>query len=108
MLSRNGCVLFASRRRHTSGALVTGSQTCALPIVQWYAFSVPVYSEGHCRWAEKEDHWTKRRHLPLSRAGDGQVDLVLVGQYFEQQRGRGELVLAARPAEVAADRIAGP
>src|SRR3546814_10369376 len=26
------CVLFSSRRRHTSGALVTGVQTCALPI----------------------------------------------------------------------------
>src|SRR3546814_11132096 len=26
------CVFFASRRRHTSFALVTGVQTCALPI----------------------------------------------------------------------------
>src|SRR3546814_16565036 len=26
------CFLFASRRRHTSGALVSGVQTCALPI----------------------------------------------------------------------------
>src|SRR3546814_11184131 len=70
--------------------------------------AVPVYSEGHFRWAEKEYHWTKRLHLPLSRAGDGQVDLVLVGQYFEQQQGRCELVPAARPAAVAAGRIAGP
>src|SRR3546814_6832056 len=27
--------LFASRRRHTSCALVTGVQTCALPIYDW-------------------------------------------------------------------------
>src|SRR3546814_5780012 len=27
------CVLFSSRRRHTSCALVTGVQTCALPIL---------------------------------------------------------------------------
>src|SRR3546814_8879099 len=26
------CFLFSSRRRHTRGALVTGVQTCALPI----------------------------------------------------------------------------
>src|SRR3546814_6746873 len=26
------CVFFSSRRRHTRGALVTGVQTCALPI----------------------------------------------------------------------------
>src|SRR3546814_7981162 len=28
------CVFFSSRRRHTSGALVTGVQTCALPIFE--------------------------------------------------------------------------
>src|SRR3546814_8353802 len=30
---------FSSRRRHTSGALVTGVQTCALPI--WLALALP-------------------------------------------------------------------
>src|SRR3546814_4659620 len=32
---------FSSRRRHTSGALVTGVQTCALPIYvfSWFALS---------------------------------------------------------------------
>lgn len=68
------------------------------------ARALPVYSEGHFRWAEKEYHWTKRLHLPLSRAGDGQVDLVLLGQFYEHRRGRGELVLVARPEDVAADR----
>src|SRR3546814_5576543 len=34
----NGCqsfFFFSSRRRHTRCALVTGVQTCALPILQW-------------------------------------------------------------------------
>src|SRR3546814_9853629 len=29
------CFFFSSRRRHTSCALVTGVQTCALPICHW-------------------------------------------------------------------------
>src|SRR3546814_5826450 len=33
------CFLFSSRRRHTRCALVTGVQTCALPILRWDAFS---------------------------------------------------------------------
>src|SRR3546814_10562185 len=31
------CFFFASRRRHTRCALVTGVQTCALPISDWLA-----------------------------------------------------------------------
>src|SRR3546814_12849680 len=31
-----GCFFFSSRRRHTSCELVTGVQTCALPVVGWY------------------------------------------------------------------------
>src|SRR3546814_1971063 len=31
------CFFFSSRRRHTRCALVTGVQTCALPIWQWCA-----------------------------------------------------------------------
>src|SRR3546814_9402762 len=30
------CFFFSSRRRHTSCALVTGVQTCALPIYSWH------------------------------------------------------------------------
>src|SRR3546814_8550485 len=33
-LCKLGCFLFSSRRRHTRCALVTGVQTCALPIFQ--------------------------------------------------------------------------
>lgn len=90
--------------RLTSGATLAFTRRLYSTVV---TRAVPVYSEGHFRWADKEYHWTKRLHLPLSRAGDGQVDLVLAGQYFEQEQGRGELVLAARPAEVAADRLVG-
>ncbi len=68
--------------------------------------AVPVYSEGRFRWVDKEYHWTKRLHLPLSRDGDGQVDMVLVGQVYEIQHGPGELVLPARPEEIAIDRAA--
>src|SRR3546814_5964136 len=30
------CFFFSSRRRHTRCALVTGVQTCALPILNWF------------------------------------------------------------------------
>src|SRR3546814_20159911 len=65
--------------------------------------AVPVYSAGHFRSAEKEYHWTKRLHLPLSRAGDRMVDLVHVGQSFEPQRGRRAPVIPARHPPVGAD-----
>src|SRR3546814_5954797 len=38
------CVLFSSRRRHTRCALVTGVQTCALPIC--CAHSIEAWSDG--------------------------------------------------------------
>src|SRR3546814_7626776 len=41
MYSAHGCFCFSSRRRHTRCALVTGVQTCALPI---YSFLTPLGS----------------------------------------------------------------
>src|SRR3546814_9272808 len=35
------CFFFSSRRRHTRCALVTGVQTCALPIWPWIAKTQP-------------------------------------------------------------------
>lgn len=67
--------------------------------------AAPVYSEGNFRWADKEFHWTKRLHLPLSSNGQA-VDMVLVGQFYEAEMGEGELLLLAEPAELAADRAA--
>lgn len=72
------------------------------------ADAVPVYSEGRFRWVEKDFHWTKRLHLPLSRAGDGEVDMVLVGQFYEAGQGSEELLRPAKPAELQADRAALP
>jgi hypothetical protein len=67
--------------------------------------AVPVYSEGHFRWVDKEYQWTKRLHLPLSRGGQA-VDMVLAGQFYETTPGQGEVLLPAEPAELAADRAA--
>jgi hypothetical protein len=67
---------------------------------------VPVYSEGHFRWAQKEHRWTKRLHVPLSRGGSA-VDMVLACQVFEPARtGEREVMTAAEDAELAADRAA--
>jgi|GEM_PF-736335 len=71
---------------------------------QVVAGAVPVFSEGHFRWEDKSFHWTTRLHLPLSRRGDGQVDMVLVGQFFEAGQGRAEQLRPAEPAELSADR----
>src|SRR3546814_15036064 len=38
---------FSSRRRHTRCALVTGVQTCALPILHLRRSAVPVYARDH-------------------------------------------------------------
>ena len=65
--------------------------------------AVPVYSEGYFRWAGRDHRWTKRLHLPLTRAGD-EVDMVLCGQVFEIASADGEeFMVAALPAELAAD-----
>src|SRR3546814_14109348 len=54
------CVLFSSRRRHTRCALVTGVQTCALPIsVTYYPFLV---TEQFDEWPEKD---RRQRHWAL-------------------------------------------
>lgn len=92
-----------SVERLTSGATLAFTQRLYGTVV---TRAVPVYSEGRFRWVDKEYHWTKRLHLPLSRAGDGEVDMVLVGQFYEPKHGPGELVLPAQAAELSADRAA--
>src|SRR3546814_10537726 len=39
-------IIFSSRRRHTSGALVTGVQTCALPILELGLEYCTQYEDG--------------------------------------------------------------
>src|SRR3546814_2379378 len=51
------CFFFSSRRRHTRCALVTGVQTCALPICE--------SGELHIEWKETDDgmiciHWSEQ------------------------------------------------
>ena len=91
--------------RLTSGPTLAFTQRLYGTVVQR---AVPVYSEGRFRWEEKEFHWTKRLHLPLSRAADGRVDMVLVGQFYETRQGPGELMLPAQPDQLDADRLTLP
>jgi hypothetical protein len=66
--------------------------------------ATPVYSEGQFRWPDQGYRWTKRLHLPLSREG-AIIDMVLAGQVFEPESTREqELLVPARPEELAADR----
>src|SRR3546814_4797465 len=46
------CFFFSSRRRHTRCALVTGVQTCALPILL-----VIAHTGGDVAMQEGRDHW---------------------------------------------------
>src|SRR3546814_8653031 len=64
-----GLFLFvSSRRRHTRGALVTGVQTCALPI--WEELGVPradggpVESDPRTIWRRFADHYPLFRGTP--------------------------------------------
>src|SRR3546814_4582714 len=60
------CVFFSSKRRHTICALVTGVQTCALPIFNEPTF-VGVERHGGCTW-EREAGLTLDALNELARA----------------------------------------
>src|SRR3546814_21136084 len=57
-----GFFFFSSRRRHTRCALVTGVQTCALPICRVRRPSVTVRPSAH---------WDRRRSAPAARFPSG-------------------------------------
>src|SRR3546814_5658973 len=75
---------FSSRRRHTRGALVTGVQTCALPICTFHHLyfagtTTPVMAVGAAFSAlevvplivlgyEALEHWSLRDRAPWMRA----------------------------------------
>src|SRR3546814_10116284 len=78
---------YSSRRRHTRGALVTGVQTCALPIClrsAWPPTSVPALGgerltasiPRRCRSAPREAHGADPSQLrsPPGRSGHRQPD----------------------------------
>src|SRR3546814_7112083 len=69
----HGVFFFSSRRRHTICALVTGVQTCALPI--WSEFK----SELRCARLSRESHRLVRR-----RAGNEKQ--LEVGRRSEERR----------------------
>src|SRR3546814_9468559 len=53
------CFFFSSRRRHTRCALVTGVQTCALPILspRWPACDFEAARAIHATIARQSKHW---------------------------------------------------
>src|SRR3546814_10729044 len=68
------CFFFSSRRRHTSCALVTGVQTCALPIYAAAGIDVPVH-ERHVGYVFQDarlfPHLSVRGNLRYARRGVG-------------------------------------
>src|SRR3546814_317117 len=63
------CVFFSSRRRHTRFALVTGVQTCALPIStvikMLFVFTVYMLAAAYTTLAERKiSAWIQDRHGP--------------------------------------------
>src|SRR3546814_18168625 len=77
------CFFFASRRRHTSCALVTGVQTCALPIlfeqtraVGWFS-AAEVPGALRCRadaCAKQHQRGQERKQARPGRAGLPQAE----------------------------------
>ncbi len=64
---------------------------------------VPIFSEGHFQWPDRQYNWTKRLHLPITKSGDS-VDMVLCGQVFGARgQNSGEQILEATPEEISAD-----
>src|SRR3546814_13481548 len=63
---------FASRRRHTSCALVTGVQTCALPI---YAHQNPKADDRLCQVPRRRRIGEAGRGRPSARSGFGPIYL---------------------------------
>src|SRR3546814_10034319 len=53
------CFFFSSRRRHTRCALVTGVQTCALPISVWSGDIVRLDEEGFLYYVGRRDDMIK-------------------------------------------------
>src|SRR3546814_962916 len=66
------CFFFSSRRRHTSCALVTGVQTCALPISLWPG--VPYRGLEARRGTDPGDAATA---AALTAIGDEGVDMLV-------------------------------
>src|SRR3546814_8400267 len=86
----DGFFFFSSRRRHTRCALVTGVQTCALPISRRRTGSNPCLSTG--RRATTTEAATERSVLPKS------LNVVMLNQVQHDER-KSEMQRAAISAE---------
>src|SRR3546814_6088863 len=74
LLVRIGVFFFSSRRRHTRCALVTGVQTCALPILE---FTVEESDLGRKSAAAiKSDNALGRKYLQVVPAGEGRLEKI--------------------------------
>src|SRR3546814_2989934 len=98
------CLFFASRNRHTICALVTGVQTCALPILPRIERNIALDQAARVRLAERQGTWLPRRAsgpahnvsaIHLSRATTGFTEIVRLdatslpfccGGLYESQR----------------------
>src|SRR3546814_10626434 len=69
MLCGLDCFFFSSRRRHTRCALVTGVQTCALPIYQPGPTRVPRKAEGACSRRVNAADAVRRQEMHLPHTG---------------------------------------
>src|SRR3546814_4258754 len=62
------CFFFSSRRRHTSCALVTGVQTCALPIAAGLPRNL---RHSACSQCDRRQNRVVKRGKGIFRQGDG-------------------------------------
>src|SRR3546814_6792526 len=84
--------LFSSSRRHTSGALVTGVQTCALPILRlrWAC------EEAGLAYSVRTIPFEGRKTNHLSQQPFGQVPFLSEGELDMFESGAGLLHLARK------------
>src|SRR3546814_2327202 len=96
------CFFFSSRRRHTRCALVTGVQTCALPI---YLAEQAVANDGVQALAVVVDHPPDVADVVLPAFQKGLVDVALVQFRVADKRDHAALLpVFANPAFEAEDR----
>src|SRR3546814_9870744 len=84
------CFVFSSRRRHTICALVTGVQTCALPICQKHQRNISsTYSQllqALYKAATKDNNPERKQILKILRKGRGNLEENL----FESEPDKGD------------------
>src|SRR3546814_5617401 len=87
MMSSINFFFFSSRRRHTRCALVTGVQTCALPILCILAEFDPALEP---RIARLDDEGLPRGHRKLREARDARVERCGAARQREERGARDE------------------